>query len=122
MIAIFRLINILQPLHKQSNGIHQVIFNSSLRNVFQQNTAPLHEKPLALRMWPFFFFAVHLQQVKAAAGGNPVYSPLFISLQLAAYGCDWIMQSVFFTHTSERRKAGIEIFGMKGIYLCLWLW
>lgn len=109
MIAIFPLIHILQPLHKQSDGIHQVIFNSSLCKFFSWKLV-LHIESLEL-CERGLGFAVHLQQVKAAARGNPVYFR-FISLKLAAYGCDWIMQSIF-SHPFERRKTGIEIFGMK---------
>lgn len=41
----------------------------SRRVCFSAEHGPLCEKPLALRMWPWFF-TVHLQQVKAAAAGE----------------------------------------------------
>ena len=40
--------------------------------------------------------SVHREQVKAASGGNPVYS-LFIS-GCSPHGCDWIMQNISLTN------------------------
>lgn len=53
MIAIFLLINILQPLHGHVVFIKSYLIHHNVR--FSAETGLSHEKPLALQMWPWFW-------------------------------------------------------------------
>lgn len=118
-LLFFSFINILDPLHKQSCGIHPVIFNSSFCKFFSCKPV-LCMKSLQLCECGLVFL---LQSTSSRWKLQPegiLFTPalsLWNWLHTDATG----LCTVSFSHTSERRKTGIEIFGMKGLYLCLWL-